>query len=1564
MSQRPGYKNMSEDNSMLLAQMHRCYDALQVGICAVSSDGSETVIFANQAVLDMYACSSFEDFLTLVHGTFGGMFSHGAQPLATVANLRVPVRLSFETSTKQSQSAYGIVRRIDDEQDAFYLLQLWHPQVPAARQKQDELTFLAGPGLFERQAEAFFGKDGAGTHGQWYLVFFDIANFRGFNQYNGTDGGNRCLAYVAALLKKVWPDSLMCRINADHFQAILPEENIFEKIEEVCARVNLYMGTQNSSLKAGLVSFAAPFSLQELQEGFAQAMQACGTVKNDGLHCWALYDEQMQQTFAYRSYILDHLDQALEAGYIRVLYQPVVHTYFNTVSSFEALARWQDPEKGMIPPGIFVPILEQAGRIDHLDRYIMKQVVIALHENLVHDRMLVPVSLNLSLQDFDLMSPLDELNALTLRYGVPRKYIHVEITERVVASSRERMEELINCFHESGYDVWLDDFGSAYSSLNALHSFSFDLIKLDMEFFRNFNYRSRDIVTSIVMMAKRLGMHTLAEGVETDEQIAFLRHIGCELIQGYFFSKPIPPQLIDQTLDEKHLRLEQELEAAVYGAVGLMDLISENPLCQFLMDHGRLRIFAENDACRKEINSIGLASPEDINQVFSSNPSFRRKLYRYLDKVMKGYTKAITIVNQDQYVRLQAFMTSGVEQFWAGAISIMNISDDPNEAISRKLDETFRNLVLLYDGIYCMDLANDEVDVVECGHPQVMPGTTVKGIRQAFAEYAQELVHYDDQQRFRSFLDAEKLQKRLQASAHGYAQDLFRIKGKDGNYKWKVFKATQIGRGGRMDILICEAMDLWESKADRRQLLPVFAASMEPDLFDQDSHNELADQQELAIFHAFMQNAKIPLFWKDRQLRYAGMNGSALARFGGLAREQVIGRNMKELDLLVDPDIGEAMEKEILKDGKGRNGGCLLHLPGHLRRRAVTEFPWYRGNQIAGVAGVIHSCVEDNSEFFLRDEGTSLFNTYGILLAGADFARAYQSSRQNYCCILIALHQEDHLRRTYGDAFIQRIVQTAAGSLLAFGKEPGILAAHLYGCRFLLMGKEAYTKTMVKAADAALESVRSMHEIDGVPCQLEMMCAMGEGNEADSFLALLQLLNKRIEHDHKRHQDVDSMLSLFNRIGVTTSVLDEIPERVILLDPLTHEVLYINRAMKQDLNLPQDFILHGQKCHELLYDRDDICPWCFNSMLSSDILLSRQQDFSSSGTSYTTRNILIPWHGRMVRLCIAIPNQKNDSSSDGSLLQDESWANDVIHAGLGEQDPSVGILRTLQEIARHLQAERFLIFEEKENDTLCCSYEWCSPESLPVKQELQCVPKKDLAALYEMFVHKKVVMIDDYCVWKQEHPLMHLPIAPVTNIISGHLMISDSSKGFTLVVNSSRESLHPAGYMLSTLTDFIAVMLRNRDSLMEAQWKSMHDALTGVLNRSGIECWLKELENASRFALIACDINGLKDVNDQDGHLAGDALIQRAASVLTSFVDNEHVVRMGGDEFLVLVKEQQESGIIRMVEQIRRECVKRHCEMAAGYTMHTGRIRDLDDLICKADAAMYADKGGSHRKKS
>lgn len=131
-----------------------------------------------------------------------------------------------------------------------------------------------------------------------------------------------------------------------------------------------------------------------------------------------------------------------------------------------------------------------------------------------------------------------------------------------------------------------------------------------------------------------------------------------------------------------------------------------------------------------------------------------------------------------------------------------------------------------------------------------------------------------------------------------------------------------------------------------------------------------------------------------------------------------------------------------------------------------------------------------------------------------------------------------------------------------------------------------------------------------------------------------------------------------------------------------------------------------------------------------------------------------------------------------------------------------------------------------------------------------------------------------------------------------------------------------------------------------------------------MECWLKELENAGRFALIACDINGLKDVNDQDGHLAGDALIQRAASVLTSFVDNEHVVRMGGDEFLVLVKEQQESGIIRMVEQIRRECVKRHCEMAAGYTMHTGRIRDLDDFICKADAAMYADKGGSRHKKS
>ena len=168
---------------------------------------------------------------------------------------------------------------------------------------------------------------------------------------------------------------------------------------------------------------------------------------------------------------------------------------------------------------------------------------------------LFPISLNLSRLDFDLIQPWAKLEEVCAKARIPAGCICAEITETMVAENREEMGRVIRGFHEAGFEIWLDDFGAEYSSLNSLHRCPFDLIKLDMGFFQNFDDKSRAILTNLVSMAKDLGMHTLAEGVETKEQVDFLAGIGCERIQGYYYARPMPGDSLAEFLATKRLVL-------------------------------------------------------------------------------------------------------------------------------------------------------------------------------------------------------------------------------------------------------------------------------------------------------------------------------------------------------------------------------------------------------------------------------------------------------------------------------------------------------------------------------------------------------------------------------------------------------------------------------------------------------------------------------------------------------------------------------------------------------------------------------------------------------------------------------------------------------------------------------------------------------------------------------------------------------------------------------------------------------------------------------------------------
>ena len=252
-----------------------------------------------------------------------------------------------------------------------------------------------------------------------------------------------------------------------------------------------------------------------------------------------------------KQYVVISFDEALEKHWIKLYLQPIVRILTGNLCAYEGLARWQDPKEGLLSPAVFIPVLEEIGQIHRLDQYMIEEIMKTLRKGLDtgYPDPVVPISFNLSRQDFTSMDVYTCVETLRQKYDVPRDLLRIEITESIVAQAGDRVLPVVDLLRSTGYDVWMDDFGSGYSSLNILNHIDVDLLKLNMDFLHHFTEKSRQIVITLITMAKRLNMHTLAEGVENEEQLEFLRHIGCDRAQGYLFSQPLPVEQVLQKME-------------------------------------------------------------------------------------------------------------------------------------------------------------------------------------------------------------------------------------------------------------------------------------------------------------------------------------------------------------------------------------------------------------------------------------------------------------------------------------------------------------------------------------------------------------------------------------------------------------------------------------------------------------------------------------------------------------------------------------------------------------------------------------------------------------------------------------------------------------------------------------------------------------------------------------------------------------------------------------------------------------------------------------------------------
>ena len=243
-----------------------------------------------------------------------------------------------------------------------------------------------------------------------------------------------------------------------------------------------------------------------------------------------MYDESLRKALERKQFILDRFEDALEKDHIKPYYQPIIRTTSGRVCGFEALARWVDPVDGFIPPGDFIPVLEEFRLVHLLDLKIVDCVCRDIRAWTNDGLEPLPVSVNLSRYDIETCDISSEVERVLSAHGMSPSMLNIELTESAFTENTELLSAVIDLFHDLGTQVWMDDFGSGYSSLNVLREFDFDVVKFDMLFLRYSDEESRQrsnmMLPHLISMAKDLGVQTLMEGVETAEQEALLRDMG------------------------------------------------------------------------------------------------------------------------------------------------------------------------------------------------------------------------------------------------------------------------------------------------------------------------------------------------------------------------------------------------------------------------------------------------------------------------------------------------------------------------------------------------------------------------------------------------------------------------------------------------------------------------------------------------------------------------------------------------------------------------------------------------------------------------------------------------------------------------------------------------------------------------------------------------------------------------------------------------------------------------------------------------------------------------------
>lgn len=409
--------------------------------------------------------------------------------------------------------------------------------------------------------EAFFAKAGkmiqSNRDTRYSLVYFNISCFKVINELFNMETGDMILRTAATYLKTiVGKRGLAGRLSADHFAICLPKDML-----DIDLTLQGMDGVIHSlAIYRNLVFYAGVYHVDNVYLSVSQmldrAHMALNTVKGKYNERYAIYDERLRTSMIEEQMIVREMELALETNQFAMYLQPMYDSVTNKPIAAEALVRWVHPNQGLLRPSKFMPIFEKNGFITRLDRYMWEEACKFLSKQREHGLPITPISINMSRLNLYDTGFIKILQGLLRKYDLNPSMLNIEITESAYMENPQQLIKVLKRLQSYGFKVLMDDFGSGYSSLNMLKKLPVDVLKVDMRFVQELesDKRAAIIMKSIVQMAKMLETEIIVEGVETKEQVAFLTNLGCHIIQGYYYARPMScddcMEMLEKIVDE------------------------------------------------------------------------------------------------------------------------------------------------------------------------------------------------------------------------------------------------------------------------------------------------------------------------------------------------------------------------------------------------------------------------------------------------------------------------------------------------------------------------------------------------------------------------------------------------------------------------------------------------------------------------------------------------------------------------------------------------------------------------------------------------------------------------------------------------------------------------------------------------------------------------------------------------------------------------------------------------------------------------------------------------------